>query len=380
MPSYVDFESSSPLKILHLDTEKTWRGGENQMLLLLREAPRYARAEFYLATPIGSIAAERIQPPLVKETIVLPMNGLQLWRSARVLADFVRREGIEVLDAQTSRAHNLALMIKRHVPQVKVVVHRRVDYAPNSGWWSRRKYFARAVDQYVAISGAIRDVLVQYGIEKRNITVVRSAVAEADTGISRAAAREALANELNWPKDAVWIASVAYLTDQKGHDVLLRGLRRLKESGVKFVCFIAGDGPLRDSLEQLQRQLGLTLNVKFLGIRKDVPQLLAAADILAMPSNYEGLGTTILDAVHAGCSIVATEVGGIPEIVRHKESGWLSPVGDWDILAENLREASLRPDLREQYHAAAIEHVRREFSLEKMVKGNLAVYESILRG
>lgn len=349
------------------------------MFLLLREAPRFSPVEFYLATPTNSIAAERIQPPLVKETITLPMKGLQLWRSARVLADLVRREGIQVLDAQTSRAHNLALIIKRRVPEVKLIVHRRVDYTPNTGWWSRRKYMSRAVDQYVAISGAIRDVLVRYGIEKRNITVVRSAVANINEGISRTAARDALAAELNWPKDAVWIASVAYLTDQKGHDVLLRGLRRLKESGVKFVCFIAGDGPLRESLEQLQRQLGLTLNVKFLGIRKDVPQLLAAADILAMPSNYEGLGTTILDAVHSGCSIVATEVGGIPEIIRHKESGWLSPVGDWDVLAENLREASLRPDLRAQYHAIAIEHVKREFSLEKMVKGNLAVYESVVR-
>lgn len=367
------------VKILHLDTEKTWRGGENQMFLLLREGPRYSPVQFYLATPIGSVAAERIQPPLVKETLAVPMSGLSLWRSARVLADWVKREGIDILDAQTSRAHNLALMIKRRVPHVKLVVHRRVDYVPSSGWMSRRKYFSRAVDRYVAISSAIRDVLEVYGVADEKITVVRSAVADTSNAIDRTVARQALATELNWPQDALWIASVAYLTDQKGHDILLRGLRRLKESGVKFVCFIAGDGPLRESLEQLQKQLGLTLNVKFLGIRKDVPRLLAAADILAMPSNYEGLGTTILDAVHAGCSIVATDVGGIPEIIQHKHSGWLSPVGDWDTLAENLREAALRPDLREQYHAAAWQHVTREFSLEKMVRGNLDVYNALLR-
>lgn len=366
------------VKILHLDTEKTWRGGENQMFLLLREAPRYSSARFYLAVPTGSVAVERIQPPLVQETIAVPMRGLSLWRSARRLADFVKREGIDILDAQTSRAHNLALMIKRRVPAVKVVVHRRVDYAPGPSWMSRRKYFSPSVDRYVAISSAIRDVLETYGVASEKITVVHSAVAATQGIVDRAAARQALARELNWPQDAIWIASVAYLTDQKGHNILLRGLRRLKESGVKFVCFIAGDGPLRESLEQLQKQLGLTLNVKFLGIRKDVPQLLAAADILAMPSNYEGLGTTILDAVHAGCSIVATDVGGIPEIIQHKHSGWLSPVGNWDLLAENLREASMRPDLRGQYQAAALEHVRREFSLEKMVRGNLEVYQELL--
>lgn len=365
------------MKILHLDTEKTWRGGENQMFLLLRDAPRYAQPQFFFAAPLGSVAAERIQPPLVRETIALPMSGLSLWRSARILARLVKREGIDILDAQTSRAHNLALMIKRHVPHVKIVVHRRVDNIPSSSWMSRRKYLSSAVDRYVAISEAIRDVLVTYGVPDEKVTVVRSAVADKDKTVDRAAARQALAAELNWPADAIWIASVAYLTDQKGHDTLLRGLRRLKESGVKFVCFIAGDGPLRESLEQLQKQLGLMPNVKFLGIRKDVPQLLAAADILAMPSNYEGLGTTILDAVHAGCSIVATEVGGIPEIIQSRKSGWLSPVGDWDMLAENLREASMRPDLRQQYQEVALDHVRREFSLEKMVKGNLEVYREL---
>lgn len=365
------------LKILHLASERTWRGGENQMFLLTKSAPTLAPCEFHIATPEDSEAFRR----LASHARLVPTSfgPFGMLPSAKHLAWYIRQNGIDILDAQSSKGHSLGLLVKRFAPEVKLIVHRRVDNVPSGGFFNRRKYLSPRVDRYVAISRAIASVLTDYGVPGERVSVVRSAVtATTPSPAERAAARAAVVAEFGFDSTRPIIAMVGYMTPQKGHEVLIEALGILKSKGIATQTFCAGDGPLRPGVEAAARSLGVDGDVRFLGVRSDVPRLLAASDILAMPSNFEGLGTTILDALHAGCAVAASAVGGIPEMIIPDETGLLSPVKDARTFAYNLERLLNDAALRVRLNEAGRRLAEREFSLEQMVRGNIQVYRDVL--
>lgn len=367
------------MKILHIDTEMSWRGGENQIRLLIENA-QTPEWEWHLAAPPGSQAIERMKA--FAKVAPIPMKGLQQLSAARTIAVYCRDNKIQLMDCQSSRAHQLGLMVKYLVPELKLVVHRRVDYPPGNTWFNRQKYINRRIDSYVAISGAIGEVLKVYGVPAKQIRVVRSAVDPSPFKvIARPAARAQLIQELGIEGDPVILGNVAYITEQKGHETLVRALGILKQKGVPFFCFIAGDGELRLRMEALALELKLTSHdLQFLGIRKDVPYLLAASDVFALSSNDEGLGTSLLDAVHSGCALVGTAVGGIPEIIHHEQTGMISPARDSEAFAANLTKVIASETLRRALVQSAQTFVTDEFSLEQMVTGNLKTYRELITG
>jgi glycosyltransferase involved in cell wall biosynthesis len=364
------------LRILHIDTELTWRGGENQLRLLLEGLAREPGVECHVAVRPGSAAAARLAP--LARVVEIPMRGGFSPRAALRLAAYCREHAIDVIDAHTSNGHGLALLAKLVAPAPRLVVHRRVDYAPGRSVANRLKYLTPKVDRFVAISDAIRRVLLDYGVPDARISVARSAVPPGPhAAFDRAGEKADLARAFSLDPSLPFFGNASALTEQKGHDVLLRAARRLKDRGVRFHGFIAGDGHLRDALERQRMDLGLEHDVTLLGFIEEVPRLLSAIDVLCVPSNFEGLGTILLDGAHAGACIVATAVGGIPEIVRHDATGLLSLVGDDAALAANLERALGDPALRARLAAAARAHVEAAFSVDAMVAGNLSVYRAL---
>ena len=159
---------------------------------------------------------------------------------------------------------------------------------------------------------------------------------------------------------------------------MIASLPKIKDAGLPFHCIIAGEGKLRESLESQVQMLGLQAHVTFLGFIDDVDSLLLGLDILCVPSNNEGLGTIILDGILAGCAIVATAVGGIPEIVHHGRTGLISPKGDVMAFSRNLATAIGSEGLRATLVRGGRAHVEAEFSLNAMLQGNLRIYSQLL--
>ncbi len=366
-----------PQAILHLDTESTWRGGENQLRLLLEHAPSKDWL-WHVAAPPASEVIRRLSS--LVQTVAVPMRGLALLTAAWKLAAYVRRNKIVLIDCQSSRAHNLGLLIKLLVPSCRLVVHRRVDYPPGRGWIHRKKYLSSRIDAFVCISEAIAQVLKDYGVPETRLHIVRSAVDPKPFEQLKAQDwRAHWRSEWNIGATVPIIGNVAYLTEQKDHATLLKALGRLKQEGIAFFCYIAGDGPLAPSLKALAQELNLGPDkLRFLGVRRDVPELLAATDIFALSSQDEGLGTSLLDATHSSCALVATAAGGIPEIVEAEVSGLLVPVGDATTFADQLRRVLLDPSLRQRLVAGARKRAIERFSLEAMVEGNLKLYTRLL--
>ena len=364
------------MRVLHIDSEKTWRGGENQVRLLV-EGLKKKGVESHLIAPPDSAVLQRLSEHA--RCYGVPMSSGADPVAAYRIGSYCRRHRIDVIDAQSAKAHSLALLSQFFCSHPGLVVHRRVDYLPGANPASRLKYFSRKVDRYVAISQAIGRILLDYGLPQDRVTVVPSAVDPSRfQQIDRLVARRELLECFNLPPDTVLIGNASALTEQKGYEVLLESLARLGRYFDRFHCLIAGDGHLASSLQRQAADLGLGQRLTFLGWIEHVDELLAGLDVLAMPSNYEGLGTLILDGIYAGCCVVATSVGGIPEMIVDGQGGLLSPKGDAQSFAEHLHRVCRSEALRIQFNEFARRHVAERFSLEAMVAGNLQVYHQVL--
>jgi len=182
--------------------------------------------------------------------------------------------------------------------------------------------------------------------------------------------------ELGLKEDEILITMVARFVPQKDHDTLLRALGFLPESGFK-VAFVGGGGR-EIFFRKKAGELGLRDNVIFLGERRDVPQILAASDIFVLSSNWEGLPRSIIEAMMAGLPVVATKVGGVPELVEDGVTGFLVPPKDPGALTEALQKLIADPELRRRMGEAGREKALQEFTLDRMLRETEKVYREVL--
>lgn len=364
------------MRILHLDTEKTWRGGENQVRHLIQGLANL-RVEQWAAAPENSVAfiEKRWDCPILPLASSNPLDIRNLFR----LRKWILAHKIQLIDAHTAKAHSLALNVSALVPEVKIVVHRRVNNMPSSHFFTRRKYLSENISQFVAISSAIAEVLKKYGVSQDKVSVVKSAVSgETYKQLNRQELRRKFFEKYNLPEKTVIIGNASALSVEKGYQTLLESIAILKNKTQNFQVFIAGEGDQKSSLEQRVKDLGLTQQVHFLGFIKNVPEFLSVLDILAIPSNNEGLGTVILDAIFAGACPVGSRVGGIPEIILHEQTGLLMEPRDSETLSQHLLQLIENPVLKDKLASQARQHIQDKFSLESMVRGNFEVYQKIL--
>ncbi|MBO8143311.1 MAG: glycosyltransferase [Thermodesulfobacterium sp.] len=179
--------------------------------------------------------------------------------------------------------------------------------------------------------------------------------------------RVALRKELGLENLFVWLA-VGRFDPQKDYPSLVRAFARVVAEESNTVLLIAGDGPLRPSVKELVRELRLEGSVRFLGIRRDMPKLMNAADAYAMSSAWEGMANVLLEASASALPIVATDVGGNGEIVLDGETGFLVPPKDPDKLAQAmLRLMGMPEEERQAMGKAARKHIEANFSLDRVV-------------
>jgi glycosyltransferase involved in cell wall biosynthesis len=170
------------------------------------------------------------------------------------------------------------------------------------------------------------------------------------------------------------VLTVARLDKQKGHTYLLKAAADVP--GALFI--FAGDGPEKTNLENQARELGLADRVVFLGKRNDIPELLNGCDIFVLPSLYEGLPLSIMEAMAAGKPVVASDIGGVNELVRDGETGYLVPPGDTQALAHGINTLVSDPALARKMALAGKTLAEKEFSADSMVAGVTNIYKEQL--
>ena len=360
------------MRLLHIGNEMSWRGGENQVRLLV-EGLKGKGVLSHIAYPRKSRGLSRFSE--IVPTLILPSASPWDPRNLLSLYSYCRHNGIQIVDAHSSGAHSMALGLKTLLTGLKLVVHRRVDNP------IRRpsKYLNPKVDAFVGISKAISQILSSAGIEKDRLHTVYSAVeTKKYQYLNTEDCRELFSKDCLDMAGKIWIGNASAFTEQKGYDCLLTALFLLAKVNDQFHVFLAGDGPLLPWAQEQVKRLRLQDRVSFLGFIDEVPHLLRALDILAMPSNNEGLGTLLLDAAAADCALCSTAVGGIPEIVIHGQTGLLCESSDAPSLANNLQKLIESQRLRERLISNCREHLQKNFSLTSMVEENWRIYRSLL--
>ena len=180
--------------------------------------------------------------------------------------------------------------------------------------------------------------------------------------------RDRIRNQLSLSDSHIMILATGNLTKVKGHHYLIKAVKDLKLEGVPVKCFIAGQGELENSLLDFIRKNHLENAVSLLGYRDDIPYLLAAADIFCMPSLNEALGYSLIEAMAAGKPVIASNVGGIPEVISDKVNGLLVPPGDPKQLKDAIYYLSKNKEIFVTLGEKAIDTVNSRFSLSSMLQ------------
>jgi glycosyltransferase involved in cell wall biosynthesis len=236
----------------------------------------------------------------------------------------------------------------------------------------------RQADAVTAVCGAVADSLVRdYGVERARVRVVPNGADLPDEDEERPVARR-LRDELGaGPFRPLWVCP-ARLETQKGHAVFLDALARVRERGLDFVAVMAGEGSLRGDLERRAQAAGLGGHVRFAGQVDPVGPLLQAADACVLPSLWEGLPLSLLEALARGRPVIASRVGGVPEAIDDGVTGRLVPAGDAEALAEALEDFHRRPDPARRMGLNGAERVRAEFTWSRVVESFEEVYDDVL--
>jgi len=361
------------LRILHLDTERTWRGGEAQLLHLAEGLARRGHFCIVAGQPGSPLLARAAQKGLKTEPVA--MSSEWSLSAVRLLSRILKRERIQVIHMHTSHACTLGGWAARLAGVPVRIISRRVDFSVRSNPFRRLKY-QWGVDRIVAISEGVRAVLIGDGLDPARIEVIRSGIDPRpfDPAYPSVEARR----EFGIAEKSPVVGCVAHFADHKGHRYLVEAAARVAAAVPDIRFLLVGDGELRPQIELQIKELKLERQIILTGFRNDIPRLLAAMDIVVLSSHLEGLGTSLLDAMAMARPVVATRVGGIPEMVEDGLTGRLVPPRDPAALADALIELIRRPDEQKRMGEAGRARMLEKFSAEAMVSATEALYLKIL--
>jgi L-malate glycosyltransferase len=319
------------------------------------------------------------------EPVLFPLKGSMLrantLKQVARMAALMREHRVRIVHATDFNTNLLAFAAGR-LAGAKVIVS-RVDLGhlrEGFGKWHREaeKWNARHADLVVANADAVREVCIRdERCRPDRVVVVRN-------GIDLAHFDRLTAQPLQAPlpvgPDDVAVAVIGNLWPVKGHRTLVEAAALLRDRlpRVKFLC--AGEGPEREPLQKRVAELGLSDRVFLLGHRLDVPAILARVRAACLCSSAEGLSNALMEAMAAHLPIVATAVGGNPELVRPGENGLLVPYGDAASLADKLVELLSDAERAAGMGRRGRERIEAELTLPRMAEGYGAVYRRLLDG
>jgi glycosyltransferase involved in cell wall biosynthesis len=347
-----------PLSILHLDTELGWRGGQQALIVLARGLRARGHRQRIVCPPQSELARCAAAEGFEAE----PLAG------SRELRRLLLARAPDLLHAHSGRAQNLAALARLGLP-VRGVVTRHVAFAPRNPLIHRLKYGLTCAG-VIAVSEAVKSALTEAGVPAAKVEVIHTGV-EVPASRPDAAARGAARERWGIPTGALAAGHMGAFTPEKGQDVAIAALERCPpELGARLI--LAGEGPTRAAL---QARAGPA--VSFPGFVEDHASFFAALDLFLMPSRSEGWGLAALEAMAYGVPVIASNVGGLRELVEDGSGGWLTPPDDPEALARAIQSAAADPaalrDASEQGRRRAA-----RFSAERTAERTETFYRRVL--
>ena len=370
----------TPVPVVHIAESTGWAGGERYLLALASELDR-KRFRLAVIVPDDGPLVERLHTLDVETCRVALNDRLVSPRALLALVRALKRLRPVIVQSHGARSNVYTRLAARYagVPVVLSTVHNSLfDY--EVAGWRRALYVAaervtsRLAHRIVAVSQAIaRDLVERYRIDAARTVVVRNGIDAWAFRPARDAA--AVRAEMRVPGGRRVVVMAGRMTPQKGWDVLLEAAARLQPVRDDLFWLLVGDGPLRPALARRASELGV--RACFAGARGDMADVLGCADVVVLASRSEGLPFTLLEAMALGKPVVATRVGGVPEVVEDGRSGRLVPPDDPAALAGAIAAVLDAPDAVAM-GARGRARVESAFTLDSMVRGIERVYATAL--
>lgn len=364
------------IKILHL-IETTEPGGAETVLVELASG---VGSGF---TSVGGVLGEGWTSSQLENRNIpvfyLPLERSLDWRWVARLGKLIRLNKIDLIQSHEFTMNCYATLAAKRAGIPIVCTAHGKNYYPERYYrrWAYR-WAARNASAFVAVSENLKMFLCkEIGVRNDEILTILNGVdlnhfdnPSYDRGPIRASL--GIANKMHV------VITVAALFKVKGHIDLLNAASRLCQSRKDIVFLIVGEGSLEESLREQTKNLRISNNVKFLGFRSDVPQLLAASDVFVLPSYSEGMPISIIEAMAAGLPIVATNVGGIPEVVENGANGYLVEPGEPEALANKISTIVANRDVARCFGTNSRDRARSKFRLKRMISEYERLYERAL--
>jgi glycosyltransferase involved in cell wall biosynthesis len=367
-----------PLRVLFLTTSMPVGGAETLLMNLVRGLDRRRFAPELVCLkelgPLGEqLAGEmRVHAHLLSSKCdlrVLP----RLWRLMRI----PRADAVITVGAGDKMFWGRLAARLAGVPVIASALH-------STGWpdgvGRLNRLLTPITDAFIAVADAHGRHLADIeGFPEHKVRVIYNGIDANRFAPREAAATRALRSELGIPQDAPVVGILAALRPEKNHELFLAGARRILAELPAAHFVVVGDGPKRAELESLAAELDVAHAVHFLGTRSDVPEVLAACDLVALTSHNEAAPVSILEALGTGVPVVASNVGSVRETVLEQKTGRLFPAGDVEAYATAALDLLRNPAERRRLGAAGRELVVERWSLAAMVRGYEDLIEEIYR-
>lgn len=360
---------SRRLRVVHVNTERGWRGGERQTLWLAQGLATAGHVSIVAARPGEALSARCAEAGLRVEPCAPRFEADP--RAALRLRRLLREVNADVVHAHTAHAAGLAALAISGLP-TRLVIARRVHVRLRTNVGTRWKY-GRAAG-VIAVSNAVRDITRAGGVPADKLYVVPDATDVTRTVVP---ANTMTLSSLGVRSAAPLVVQVAQLVPPKDPLTFVRAIAAVRQQVPDVQAVLVGDGPLREPVEAEIARLGLDGTVHLAGFRTDADQLLASADVAALSSRDEGMGSVLLDASLFGLPIAATDSGGIPEVVLHERTGLIAPREDPDALGAAIARLLLDRTLARRLGEAARARSG-EFSIARMVERTETVYRRVV--
>lgn len=357
-------------RVLHISSAKTWRGGEQQIAYILENQSK--GFEHMVFAPKGSELLKWASTQGLNSIGYVKHSGFSL-RASKNLKKAVRQHNIDVLHVHDAHAHN-TLFLAHHIFRLNTpaVLSRRVDFTPSRT--SSFKYNLKAIKRIVCVSDFVRSIMQKRVKETQKLITIHDGVRP-----QKQEHKSFFRKTYNISKDTLLIGNVAALADHKDYPTFVRTAKELLEKHqikAKFLM-IGIDAESSVEVKEMIAQLGLSEKILHTGYVTDLKSKLSELDVFLFTSKEEGLGSSLIDAFNAKVPVVATKAGGIPEIVKHNQTGLLADISDYKQLAEHvmylIKNSKERKKLIDQAQESAL-----NFTDKVMAEKTHEVYLKVL--
>lgn len=359
--------------VLHIDTGKEWRGGQQQAANLFSLMHTKGYPTFLACQPRSSFEKWCTEKTLPFFSVY--MRGEWDIIAGIKISLFCKKHGIVIIHAHDAHAVTIAIWAKIFNTKLRIVASRRVDFPIKRTFFKRLKYSQKRISIIICISNAIKKKLLHNGFPEEQLITIHDGINLNRFANSPEPATLSYIKE-NLQKKSIVVGTIAAFVKNKDYPTLIEAAQRVNKLNSNVIFLALGTGPDLQKIKNMVHSLNLDKIFLFPGFQNNVGSFLKRFDIFVLTSKNEGLGSSILDAQSLGKPVIATSAGGIPEVVHDNKNGILIPIQSPKRLAEAIICLVNDPEKRKEFGDAGkntVEH----FSFENMVANNIKLYNTL---